>query len=433
MKQVADRDFIVKNEVSTDRKLSGLTNSFTNDVEMFLSKFTPPNPLMAVKTLDELLERDRKREEDGFPRRIRLGKIVKPGKDTNGKVVIVPTTYEPKFYHDNSVTEEDDGGSTGGTGDGEEGQVLGEQQAQPEEGEGEGEGAGEGQGENHDVTSDAFDLGKVLTEKFKLPNLKEKGKKRSSTKYTYDLTDKNRKFGQLLDKKASIKRVIKTNILLGRIEEGKPFDPEKLLISPNDEVYRILSREKDYESQALVFFIRDYSGSMQGKPTESVVTQHLFIYSWLMYQYKNNVQTRFIVHDTEAKEVEDFYKYYRSQVAGGTNVHPAFNLVNKIVYEEQLAKDYNIYVFYGTDGDDWSSDGKETIKELREIFKYASRVGFTIAENSWSSTQGNSTVEKYIKTSGLLKEFKDLFRMDSFKSASVDENRLIEGIKKLLE
>ncbi len=30
-------------------------------------------------TLDELLERDKKREQDGFKRKIRIGRIVKPG------------------------------------------------------------------------------------------------------------------------------------------------------------------------------------------------------------------------------------------------------------------------------------------------------------------------------------------------------------------
>ena len=35
----------------------------------------------------------------------------------------------------------------------------------------------------------------------------------------------------------------------------------------------------------MVFFVRDYSGSMSGKPTELVVTQHVLIYSWLLYQY----------------------------------------------------------------------------------------------------------------------------------------------------
>ena len=44
----------------------------------------------------------------------------------------------------------------------------------------------------------------------------------------------------------------------------------------------------------------------------------------------------------------------------------AFKLVNKIVEEENLVKDYNIYVFYGGDGEDWD-DGQETIDELKKI------------------------------------------------------------------
>ena len=119
-----------------------------------------------------------------------------------------------------------------------------------------------------------------------------------------------------------------------------------------------LSKEKDYESQAMVFLLRDYSGSMTGKPTEVVVTQHVLIYSWLLYQYEKQVETRFILHDTEAKEVPDFYTYYNSSVAGGTRIESAYRLVNKIVEEENLEKDYNIYVFHGTDGDDWDSDGE---------------------------------------------------------------------------
>src|SRR5690606_28327148 len=99
------------------------------------------------------------------------------------------------------------------------------------------------------------------------------------------------------------------------------------ILNPQDEIYRILSAEKDFESQAVVFFLRDYSGSMQGKPTEAVTSQHLLIYSWLMYQYNVNVQTRFILHDQSAKEVKDFYTYHNSSVAGGTNVYPAFELV----------------------------------------------------------------------------------------------------------
>ncbi len=224
-------------------------------VHSLLSPDFEPHKTVELQTIDELLERDKQREEDGFPRRIRIGKIVKPRGKNKQEIVIVPTTHEAKFYHDDNPTQEDE---TGGSGDGEEGEVIGEQQAQPQQGEGEGQGAGQGQGGGHDITSQAFDLGRVLTEKFSLPNLKVKGKKRSFTKFKYELTDKNRRFGQFLDKKATMRKIIETNILLGNIKQADDFDPIDLMINPNDEIFRILSPEKDFETQAVVLFLRDY-------------------------------------------------------------------------------------------------------------------------------------------------------------------------------
>ena len=411
-----------------------------SDFEQFLSikmNHLSPNSniLTSLKTLDELVEKDKQREEDGFPRRIRLGKISKPGQGKQEKVVIVPTTTEPKFYHDNSTTEEDEneGESTGGSGDGEEGEVIGEQQAEPQPGEGEGEGAGEGDAGDHELSSEAYDLGKILTEKFQLPNLKPKGKKRSLTKFTYELTDTNKRTGQILDKKTTLRNIIKTNIILENINPNKPFSPENLFLNPQDEVYRILSKEKDFESQAVVFFLRDYSGSMQGKPAEVISTQHLFIYSFLMYQYQNNVKTKFILHDTEAKEVPDFYTYYKSNVAGGTNIYPAFELTNKIIEDENLAKDYNIYVFHGTDGDDWESDGAKTLAALNKLKTYANRIGITVAKNSWSSSSSQTTIEKYLAKSNILVNCKNEIKLDVMSAAEASEARIIEGIKKLME
>jgi len=323
-------------------------------------------------------------------------------------------------------------GETGGSGDEGEGEVLGEQKVNPQQGEGEGTGAGEGGEESHDISQEAFDLGKVLTEKFELPNLKDKGNKRSLVKYHYDLTDKNRGFGQLLDKKATLKKVIETNIQLGRVNKDGDINTDDFLINPQDQVFRVLSKEKSYESQALVFFVRDYSGSMQGDPTEVVTSQHLMIYSWLMYQYQGRVETRYILHDTNAKEVEDFYTYYRSQVAGGTQVAPAIELVNKIIEEENLAREYNIYVFYGTDGDDWESTGEKMLKATDKLLTYVNRFGITIAKNSWT-TAAQTTIEKYLEKSGLLKNKPDLIKLDSFSSTNVNENRIIEGIRKLTE
>ena len=382
----------------------------------------------SLRSIDELLERDKQREEDGFPRKINVGRLIKPGKGGKEKVVVVPTTVEEKFIHDPSLQAEEEQGQ-GGSGDGEEGEVIGEQPIRAPEDQG-GAGPGQGEGGQHEMESNAYDLGKILTEQFELPNLKDKGKKRSLTRYTYDLTDKHRGFGQLLDKKATLRKIVETNMNLGNLTDISDIDLTRFLVAPNDLVYRILSREKDYESQAMVFFARDYSGSMAGKPTTLVVAQHVLIYSWLLYQYAMQVETRFVLHDTEAKEVDDFYTYYNSKVAGGTQVSSAYRLINEIVDQENLVRDYNIYIFHGTDGDDWDTDGKESVPQLKQMLTYASRVVITIAEHA-SAKPNNTEVEKYVKKSKLLEEKKNLLRMDVMQE-DANETRIIDGIKHLI-
>jgi len=390
-----------------------------------------------LKTVDELLERDKIREKDGFPRKIRLGRIIKPGKAGKDKIIVVPTTVEEKFYHDkirfkpeDSSKQGGDGNGdslSGGTGDETEGEVIGEIPIHYE-GEGQG-GAGQGEGEGHNVTANTYDLGKILTEKFKLPNLRDKGKKKTFKRMTYELTDKNRGFGQILDKKASLKRIVQTNRSLDRLGDITDVDTTDFIIDPHDLVYRILSREKEYESQALVFFIRDYSASMFGNATEIVTSQHLMIYSWLTYQYEKQVESRFILHDDSAKEVPDFYTYYNLSIAGGTYVASAYKLVNEIVKKENLAKDYNIYVFHGTDGDDSEAKGTDAISELKIMLSYTNRIGITVVNSSFR--KGISTVQKYIESSGLLESHRELIHLSAI-SDHADENTIIDGLKELI-
>jgi hypothetical protein len=382
--------------------------------------------IVCLRSLEELLERDRQREKDGFPRKIKVGRLVRPGRGSQGKVTVVPTTVEEKLMHDRIRSMEESSGS-GGSGQGEEGEVVGEQPIDAPGSDGQG-GAGEGQGGAHEMESDAYEIGRILTEKFELPNLLNKGKKRSLSNYTYDLTDKHRGSGQLLDKKATLKKILETNLSLGTIPDPNRIDSSRLLVSPRDKVFRILSREREYDSQALVFFVRDYSGSMWGKPTEIVVAQHVLIYSWLLYQYARQVETRFVLHDTEAKEVQDFYTYYNLRVAGGTKIVSAYRLVNEIIERESLYRDYNLYVFHGTDGDDWDKDGSETLPELRRMLAWANRVGITVAGSSYHS--GRSRLEAYLDASRLLKQRSQAIRLDRVDDEA-DEQRLIQGIRRL--
>jgi hypothetical protein len=104
--------------------------------------------------------------------------------------------------------------------------------------------------------------------------------------------------------------------------------------------------------------------------------------------------------------------------------------VNEIVERENLARDYNIYVFHGTDGDDWDQGGTQCIPQLRKMLSYTNRVGITIAQHMHEADQ-RTEVEKYIRSSGLLEDKPKLLRMDIMRE-DADEPRVIEGIKALI-
>lgn len=386
-------------------------------------------PTMFLESFEELLKRDEQREKDGFPKKIKIGRVL----TGSGKVVIVPYVEEEKLIHGEFEPKSDqqDGGESGegiaGHGEGEVGDVIAEQ---PLEGEGEGEGddprAGQNKGE-HGIEAEAYKIGKELSEKFQLPNLKDKGKKVPTDEYIYDLTDRHKGSGQLLDKKATLKSIVKTNVVLGRFDKNH-IDTTKFVVGPHDKIYRVLSREKVWKSQAIVFFLRDYSGSMHGEPTKAIVTQHLMIFAWLLVQYEKLVIPRFIVHDTEAEEVsvED---YFKKSAGGGTQISSGYKKINEIVEGEALARDYNIYVFQGTDGEDFD-DGKLAIPEIQKILGYVNRMGVCVLKHPYYGDQ-ESEFEKYAKKGNIL-EKRELFRMHVMPSTDVTEEKNIEAIKALI-
>jgi hypothetical protein len=162
-----------------------------------------------------------------------------------------------------------------------------------------------------------------------------------------------------------------------------------------------------------------------------VLNQHVLIYSWLLYQYRERVEKRFILHDTNAREVDNFVTYYRLNNGGGTTISAAYKLVNKLIEEENLADNYNIYIFQGTDGDDWDTNGKEALPEIEKLLKYVNRMGITVVHNRPNSG-GGTTVEKYLESSGLLKKHPDLIRLSVLESTNQDQDALIKSIKELV-
>jgi len=363
----------------------------TNDL-LYFHDLTPFSPLLEVKSIEDLLKGDEQRVKDGFSKKIKFNKITRTTRNGKKKSVIVPTTNDDKFYHERGFDKD----GLGGAGEGEVGDVISSEPLY-QNGE-EGEGAGDGS-DDHELENNAYNLGRVLSEKLKL-KLDDKQKKTVLRKKELELTDKKRGSGQLLDKKKTLRNIVQTNLRLGRIEDINNIDATKLIIQPKDKEYYVFSEELVYESQALLLFARDYSGSMTNEITEVVVKKDFFLYSLLRYEYDKLIKSRFFVHDFEAKEVKNFNTYLNLNEGGGTRVSSVFKLMNEIVEEENLAKDYNIFVFYGTDGDDWGTKDltAEALREIKKTLSYANKLGITIVRNhTYSSSNTETQVEEYLK------------------------------------
>lgn len=377
---------------------------------------------MANESFDELLKRDAQREKDGFSKKIKIRRILAGHK----KILSVPYVEEEKLIHADFEPTGEHGQDLAGHGKGETGKVIAEIPiSEDEDGDSEEESdqAGQGEGE-HGTEAEAYQLGKELSEKFQLPNLKDKSKKVPTNEYIYDLTDRHRGSGQFLDKKATLKRIVKSNVALGRFDI-KNIDISKLIVGPQDKIYRILAMEKIWKSPAMLFFVRDYSGSMDGDPTEAILNQHLMLYACILYQHEKLVIPRFIVQEMESKEVAA-KTYFTIRSGGGTFIPSAYEKIDEIVEGEGLAKNFNIYVFQGTDGDD-ADDGKEAIPGIEKVLGYTNRMGVTVFKGDERKTR----FEEYIEKGGFL-EKKNIFRMHTMSNRDVTDEQNEQAIKKLL-
>ena len=95
--------------------------------------------------------------------------------------------------------------------------------------------------------------------------------------------------------------------------------------------------------------------------------ESFWINTWLRKHYKG-LETRFIIHDAAAREVDE-NTFFRTSESGGTLISSAYKLCQKIIEEDYPVNEWNIYPFHFSDGDNWSGeDTKVCIKLLREFF-----------------------------------------------------------------
>ena len=264
----------------------------------------------------------------------------------------MPSIDIPNF----SFGPSEDGES--GSGEGQEGEG-GEKQASPEKGEG-GGGAGNQSGE-HSLEMDVplSDLAELLGEELALPNIRPSSQGEASSKtYRYSSVHKEGPDSLSIFRKTYLK-ALKRSLISG------DYNPDNPKIVPIKDDKRFLTAKEITKpcTNAVIIYMMDVSGSMGDEQKEIVRLTSFWIDTWLSKHYKG-LKKRYIIHDATAKEV-DSDVFYRTKESGGTLISSAYKLAIEIINKEFLGKDWNIYLFHFSDGDNWS--GNDTMECLRLI------------------------------------------------------------------
>ena len=203
------------------------------------------------------------------------------------------------------------------------------------------------------------ELATILGEELALPRIKPKG--------SDDLiSEKNRYVSissagpeSLRHFKRTYRQALKRHILSGQYNPGSPI----IVPIREDRRYRMWKEIRRPERKAVIVYMMDVSGSMGAEQKEIVRTESFWIDTWIRSQYKG-LETRYIVHDAVAREV-DRETFYRTRESGGTIISSAYKLCLDILKSDYALSDWNIYPFHFSDGDNWSgTDTQECLKLL---------------------------------------------------------------------
>ncbi|MCB0351860.1 MAG: DUF444 family protein, partial [Bdellovibrionales bacterium] len=150
--------------------------------------------------------------------------------------------------------------------------------------------------------------------------------------------------------KRTFKNALKRQISMGI------YDPDNPVIIPikDDMRFRSFKRTTRPESNAVIIYMMDVSGSMGDEQKEIVRIESFWIDTWLRRHY-DGLECRYIIHDAMAKEV-DRNTFFHTRESGGTMISSAYRLCADIMRDDYPSDQWNIYPFHFSDGDNWSVD-----------------------------------------------------------------------------
>ncbi len=202
------------------------------------------------------------------------------------------------------------------------------------------------------------ELAAVLGEELALPRIQPRGRRTvpvEKVKYS-----NIRKVGpeSLRHFKRTFREALKRQIATGSYDPGNPV----IVPIRDDRRYRSWHVREIPESNAVILFCMDVSGSMGDQQKELVRIASFWLDTWLRSQYKS-LDNVYVVHEAFAKEV-DQHTFYHLRESGGTRISTAYELLEQIIDTRYPPDAWNIYLFHFSDGENGDSRDTDLCMEM---------------------------------------------------------------------
>ena len=251
------------------------------------------------------------------------------------------------------------GKNDGGQG---QGQGRGEGGDDGQAGEGASGGSAGNQSGQHllEVELTLEEMARILGEELALPNVEPRGKARMSAPDERYVSVRRQGPQALRHLRRTLKESLRRHISDGTYD---PDDP-RLVHCPDDLRFRASKQTRRPDHAAMILYMMDVSGSMGREQKEIVRLVSFWIDTWLRSQYQS-IETRYVVHDAAAKQVDQDV-FYRLRESGGTKISSAYSLAADLIETHYPSSDWNNYLFHFSDGDNWSGRDTEKCIDLLE-------------------------------------------------------------------
>lgn len=290
--------------------------------------------------------------------------------------VKVPVRFMEHFRFKLRPPEEQSGAGQGAAKPGDKlGRPGQQQQGQGKEGSGSGEG-----GYQLELEFKIDDIIDWLWEDLQLPNLEAKTGSTCDDDYTREGWNK-RGARSRLDRRRSLKEAIKRRAI---DKDGPAFVNEDLR-------FRQLVMRKQPTTKAVVFFAMDVSSSMRERDRVLAKTFFFWAVQGLRRQYQH-IEPVFVAHTTKAWEFKED-EFFQVRGSGGTVASTAFTKVKEIIDERYDSGQYNIYLFYASDGENFRDDHDMATQTLADISGLAAYLGYIETPASESRALATETAK----------------------------------------